>query len=276
MKTQDQWNAEHDRLVALLGQASEALKKYPGVVSVEVGMKQTARQIIQELVFRVYVQQKVPADQLAPDEKIPDEIFGVKTDVIQVDVPRLTNDDNKYRPLKGGIQIGNDNGTSFGTLGCIARLTSDNSLVALSNFHVMMDGKQLTDSSEIGQPSYVDLCCCSCDVIGEVVAKQHDGIVDCAVAKIKSGIGSSNTVRLITGDIFGSHNAVIGPSTVTKVGSTSDKTTGTIVSITHNTSANATEGTPARSNQILISPDAGIKLFQDHGDSGAVLVNSDN
>jgi hypothetical protein len=276
MKSQEQWNAEHDRLVKLLAQAAEELKKYPGVTSVEIGIKETGRQLTQELAFRVYVQKKKPAAQLSPGEKIPDEILGVKTDVIEYDVPVLTSDDSKYRPLKGGIQIGNDAGAGLGTLGCIARLNSDNALVVLSNQHVMMSGKQPSDSSEIGQPTYVDCCCCSCDEIGAVVAKQLDGTVDCAIAKIKSGITATNTVRLLSGDVFGSNNAVVGTSIVTKIGRTSDKTTGTIVSITHGTPANTTEGTPARTSQILIKPEAGVTLFQDHGDSGAVLLNSDN
>lgn len=275
MKTQSQWNAEHERLTSLLEQATEELKRYSGVTSVEIGIKETGRQLTQELAFRVYVQKKKPADQLSPGEKIPEEIFGVKTDVIEYDIPVLHSDESKYRPLKGGIQIGNDARAALGTFGCIARRNSDNALVALSNYHVMMDSKQATDSSEIGQPTYVDCCCCSCDDIGEVVASQLDGTVDCAIAKIKSGIIATNTIRLIGGDVFGSNNAVVGTSTVTKVGRTTDRTTGTIISITHSTPSNATEGIPARTNQILIKPDPGVPMFSDHGDSGSVILNSD-
>jgi hypothetical protein len=62
---------------------------------------------------------------------------------------------------------------------------------------------------------------------------------------------------------------------VVKVGRTSDRTTGTVVSITHSTAA-GTDGTPARTDQILVKPDAGITKFQDFGDSGSVLVDKDN
>ena len=284
MKTQAEWNAEHDRLLGLLEQVTAELKKYPGVTSVEIGIKETDRQLTKEAAFRVYVQQKIPQDQLAPDERIPDEIFGVKTDVIQQSILSQTSNDDKFRPLKGGIQIRNDK-EETGTLGCIVQRNSDNTYVALSNYHVMFGGHSEGDTSvKIGQPKISGVCCCKCDVIGEILDKRKDAIMDCAISSLKTGVTPTAFVRDLNGNgldglLFGSADAVFNaadPKTVIKVGANTDRTLGTIVSITHQSPSNPKKGVPTRIRQILVKPDTGHPIFQGHGDSGAVLVSADN
>jgi hypothetical protein len=281
MSTEKDWVAEHDRLMTLLDQARAELMAYPGVIAVEIGVKQTGNDLTNDLAFRVYVVRKRAKQELTPEEIIPDKILGVKTDVIEQDIPRLTFDDDKYRPLKGGIQIANEE-SSTGTLGCIARRTSDNAIVVLSNSHVLMGGGVSVPSIEVGQPEIGCCCCCKTNQIGHVVRNKHDGVVDCAIAQLNAGIISENVIRRLNDDntdgvLDGSTAAVVNPTDkVKKVGRTSDKTEGIIVSITHSTSANTTEGTPARTNQILIRPRPGFPLFQDRGDSGSVLVDKNN
>ncbi len=284
MKTQAEWNAEHDRLVGLLDQATAELKKYPGVISVEIGIKETNKQLTKEAAFRVYVQQKTPQDQLAPDEKIPDEILGVKTDIIQQSALSQTSNDSKFRPIKGGIQIRNDK-EETGTLGCVVQRNSDNTYVALSNYHVMFAGHSEGDTGvKIGQPKISGVCCCKCDVIGEILNKRKDAIMDCAICSLKAGVTPTAFIRDLNGVgldglLFGSANAVFNaadPKTVFKVGANTDRTTGTIVSITHQSPSNPAKGVPLRIRQILVKPDTGHPIFQGHGDSGAVLVSADN
>lgn len=277
MKSKETWEKEHEAFLKVFDEASEELKKYPGVISVEIGIKEKGNELTDELSFRVYVQKKKPDEQLTPSQIIPKEIKGFKTDVIEIDVPTVTVNTSKHRPLKGGIQITNDKG-STGTLGCIARLNSDNSLVALSNSHVLKGGGA-TGTIKAGQAAYRKSCCCECDVIGEVTNDRHDGSVDCGIVKINSDTQASNLVRMLNtdgtdGSIEGS--AIVStPSSdpVVKIGRTSDKTTGIVVSITHPTVAVPAEGTPARTNQILIRPSTGTTLFQDRGDSGSVLID---
>lgn len=274
------WVEEHERLMGLLDAATAELNQYPGVVAVEIGIKETGGHLTDELSFRVYVQKKESAQNLAPEAMIPAEIQGVKTDVIESDIPVATFDDQKYRPVRGGIQIGNEEG-STGTLGCIARRNSDNAIVVLSNAHVLMGGGA-SGTVEVGQPNYSSCCCCACNEIGEVVAQQSNAQVDCAIAKLDDGTNGTNIIRILNNDgtdgtVNGSAAAVVNPTApVKKVGRTSDKTLGQVTSITHSTSAVPANGTPARINQILVRPAAGTTLFQDRGDSGAVLVDGSN
>jgi len=281
MKTDKDWIEEHDRLITLFDRAREELKKYPGVVAVEIGIKETGRNLTDDLSFRVYVQKKKEKQDLTPAEVIPGRIFGVKTDVIEQDIPVLTYDDKKYRPLKGGIQLANEE-DSGGTLGCIARSNSDNSIVVLSNSHVLMGGGVSVPNIEVGQPKIAGCCCCTCDEIGNVIKTKLDGMVDCAIARLKPGVSGLNVIRGLNDDgadgmLNGSAVAVVhATNKVKKVGRTSDKTEGVVVSITHPTPPVSSTNTPARANQILIKPNAGFTRFQDDGDSGAALVDKDN
>lgn len=281
MKTTEEWKQEHDRLMGLLDQARAQLKQYPGVESVEIGIKQSGGELVDVLAWRVYVQQKLPEDALAPDAVIPNEVLGAPTDVIQMSRPVATFDANKYRPLKGGIQIDNDMPSGSGTLGCFAQVDGTQEIVALTNAHVVEVGGP-TDPTEMGQPEYTDCCCCACDEIGQSSAadRRLDGTLDAAIVHLKSGIGITNMIRALNADgtdgvVQGSRAAAVNADTVVKVGRTSDRTEGTVVSITHATAAGA-DGTPARTNQILIRPKAAFPKFQDFGDSGSALVDKDH
>lgn len=281
MKTSDAWKQEHDRLLGLLDEARAQLQQYPGVVSVELGIKESGGDLTDDLAWRVYVVKKLPEAELAPGAVIPDEILGVKTDVIEYDVPTLTFDSSKYRPLKGGIQIDNDLPVGQGTLGCFAQVDGSQEIVALTNAHVVEAGGA-TNTIEMGQPEYTECCCCACDEIGTCSTSDRklDGSVDAAIVRLKSGVGITNVIRALNADgsdgiVQGSRAASVSTDTVVKVGRTSDRTTGTVVSITHGTPAGS-DGTPARTDQILVKPDTGITKFQDFGDSGSALVDKDN
>src|SRR5713226_6261732 len=86
--------------------AQGGLLAIPGVHAVGVGAKIVGGQRTQEISIMVYLVKKKPLSELRPEEVIPPEIDGVKTDVIESEVLRLHAEDaSRYRPLKGGCQI---------------------------------------------------------------------------------------------------------------------------------------------------------------------------
>lgn len=106
----------------------------------------------------VFVVKKKPVSLLRPEEVIPTEIDGVKTDVYESEIPRShAVDDSKYRPLVGGGQIEPggfspnlvDSATSklvaagsglgeFGTLGCLAITGGANpKVLAITCWHII-------------------------------------------------------------------------------------------------------------------------------------------
>ena len=53
----------------------------------------------------VFVEKKKPVSELRPEEVIPAEIDGVKTDVYESEIPRIhAADTTRYRPLVGGCR----------------------------------------------------------------------------------------------------------------------------------------------------------------------------
>ncbi len=66
------------------------MRGYPGVHAVGIGEKYVGGKSTGETSILVLVTKKKPADQLKPEEVVPLEIEGIKTDVIEVPMPQLS------------------------------------------------------------------------------------------------------------------------------------------------------------------------------------------
>ena len=62
----------------------EAILDLPNVVGVAVGYKVKAGKPTKELCLIIYVQKKVPENELPEKDIIPKEIEGIKTDVVEI------------------------------------------------------------------------------------------------------------------------------------------------------------------------------------------------
>lgn len=260
------------------------LMKIPGVVDVAVGLKEKDGMLTDEITFQVFVEEKKEEKDLMPEHIIPKQVMGFKTDVQKVPRAIKREDSSEYRPIKGGVQVGNGKG-HVGTLGCFGRLTSDNARVLLTNQHVLFkDGAVAGDL--FGQPDIDHNCCCCCAYIdGKIGTILNPGIdnerVDCGLAKINDDVATdiilNNSMTATEIPIAGTQNNITAGDTVRKIGRTSGLTTGTISSINGPTTS--------KTNQIHIRPvssetytlaENGKKAFSDRGDSGSVVVNEDN
>jgi hypothetical protein len=121
----------------------QRLLAIPGVHCVAIGPKLVAGQLTAEPVIVVFVTKKKPLAEISPEEVIPPEIEGIKTDVVEEELPQLLAggfpDEQQYPVLAGGIQIQAGNTLSGkGTLGCIAKTNDPNpKVVAITNQHVV-------------------------------------------------------------------------------------------------------------------------------------------
>lgn len=285
---------EQNRLLALYPQAERLLRQYPGVLHVGLGIKEVGRQHTPDMAFRVYVQKKVPPEFLAEADRIPPEINGVLTDVLQKEefdelVCQSTDlhvDDHKYRSegLRGGIQIrnstfNNEHPSGFGTLGCLGRTTdSTHKLVGLSCAHVVNAGIRdvTTTGTVVAHPLYyTSCCCCTSGDFGTVLRSVHTDKLDCAIIEITDvntvgAIASNHTENLVRGADSGGNPTTVTITgcaqavcfeTVTKRGRSTGWTTGTVADVLYD------------NGQILIHrTDPGP--FACYGDSGAVILNS--
>ena len=123
--------------------ARQRLLAIPGVHCVAIGPKVVGGQLTAEPVIAVFVTKKKPLAEISPAEVIPAEIEGIKTDVVEEELPQLLAgglpDEHQYPVLAGGIQIQAGNKLiGKGTLGCIAKTDDPNpKVVAITNQHVV-------------------------------------------------------------------------------------------------------------------------------------------
>lgn len=267
-------------MLALLDDAKVIALQLPNVVDVAIGLKVKEGELTEDIVFQVFVSEKVSERTLSPSTLVPETLMGRPTDVITVPEGVNRVDSSEHRPVTGGVQISNGKG-HVGTLGCLAKRVSDDALLLLTNEHVLFsDGAKAGE--KIGQPTITNNCCCCCSyvegVIGTILSTNfNNSSIDCAIATIDSGIATdtilTNSMTSSELRIAGTSFAVIG-DLVRKVGRTSGLTNGIVMSINGPTTT--------KSGQIFIHPVAtetyiegtkNKKAFSDGGDSGSVILD---
>ena len=268
----------------------EMLKKIPGVIDVGVGFKETKGKSTEEIVYRVYVEEKKSINELPPEHVIPKEINGVKTDVVKIEVT-----ENLVRPIRGGVKMDCESSSGFGTLGCMATHPV-HGIVLLTNHHVLYD--QHFDNSdgvnrgvEVGQPGISCSWCCKCNVIGHVKdsRRRNNGNVDCGIAKIiKPDIAHINEIdggRPVRGvaplrpdPVSGVMRPVLVDDRVKKTGAKTGFTEGKVKDVGVPVRVEEHDGTLIDFvDQIRIVHISGTdEKFADGGDSGSVLLNESN
>jgi hypothetical protein len=200
------------RLLARRAAALERVRGLPNVRSVGVGLQERAGVPTGALAFRVYVDVKVPRDQLAPGELVPDAIEGIPTDVIQIPQAQPACWNKGTRPVVGGLQLASSPFDAMhsqpGTLGCLVT-TTDGKAAVLSAEHVLQF-KTNTDK-RAWQPHYDSCLGFKCNKIGATVDGfedhfAHQGTefwIDAAFAVLDEGIGSRPRLRRIVDNAVG-------------------------------------------------------------------------
>ncbi len=286
MKSREELIKQQEHLLEVYEKVKAMLASYPNVVNVGIGIKEKDGKLTDEGCITIVVKEKKNEADLDPDEIIPKEVEGVKTDVIiQTDrIPLAVCTDDRssnYRPIKGGMYIKNyRNGSGIGgggTLGCVAQLVSDDSWVILSNHHVLY-GNTGQDGDEIGQPWVGCSWCCKTNVIAKNLTK--DEALDCAIAKVEDDIAIENTILEIGNiQVLGATSPVNGER-VRKRGARTGFTSGTISFIDPVTKEITIDpkpaGGPAHDPGGCTNYQSGVTVFAYFGDSGSVIVNDDN
>ena len=195
---------ESKRLNALLdGGVRNELMKIKGVRSVSVGLKIKGSELIWERCFNLYVNRKIDTNELEKEQRIPEIIEGIITDVHEIEQVSLAS------PVaKGGVKISNgidlldtNTGrflTTFGTLGAVGKDKGRScNVVALTNWHVLYVGHNrvsVKKGTRIFQPNASTSTDNSGHAVpdphtkdydvGEVIDGIYNGTVDCAVFEV--------------------------------------------------------------------------------------------
>jgi hypothetical protein len=134
-------------------QFQEALLAKPNVVGVAVGRKNETG----ELALVTLVEQKLPLAALSAEERIPKQVDGVVTDVVEVGYLRaFASPRDRYRPdIPSGVSLGHYKITA-GTLGTMVTDRQTGERLILSNNHVMANSNDASVGDPILQPGPAD------------------------------------------------------------------------------------------------------------------------
>jgi hypothetical protein len=279
---------EYNRILPLKQAVENKLLALPGVTGVDVGLKEVGDQATTVYAILVFVERK---GMFRPEHRIPDQISGVPTDVIQatfvhqatpvttVTAPAI--DTKRYDPVQGGscimpARINN----AYGSLGMIVLDATTRQQLWLSAYHVLCVDNTWNNpgvDTRVVQPAVAVGGNPATDTIGNVTRGKYGQIVvdwgydlyvDCAVCTVTGRAASSNIVLL--GTPKGAANATLN-DLVQKYGATTELTWGSVVSTNFTI---VVKGTTFYYQYRIGPAFSGGPAFSDGGDSGAVTVNS--
>lgn len=278
-----------DNMRSVLAAHKKGLLQLKNVVAVGLGYKTSAGRTLSTPSIVVFVSEKVPADQLAPQDLVPTEIGGVLTDVVAAGLikplqsfgsnftPPTVDPIQKVRPLQPGCSIGHYL-VSAGTLGCIVRDRQTSRPLLLSNNHILANSSNGSDGrcrpgDPILQPGTYDGGLYPRDIIASleryIPIREAENLADAAVAIPVADLEIDEEI-IGAGPIKGVSNAVPGMA-VQKFGRTTRLTRGEVMAIQVDTNPIRYNGyTAAFINQVFLSS------MSAGGDSGALIMDTAN
>jgi hypothetical protein len=254
------------------------------VVGVGVGAKIVKGKATARPSVRLYVTHKLERSLVPPEHRLPSEIDGVETDVVEVGRLRaqIPSSRRRQRPVRPGCSIGfqpeaPDEGLLMaGTLGAV--VVRGGTRFILSNNHVLANENRLPLGAPIYQPGLLDHGDPRTDAIARLshftpLTPSGPNRVDCAIAEIL-------TPELIGTRVMAKVGRLAGPQplpavegrTVEKVGRGSGYTLGKAFDVSATLTLSYGLGDLTFVDQILIRGKG--RAFSEDGDSGALVVDS--
>lgn len=103
---------EYEEILRVKEEAEATLRSLPGVHAVGIGNKVVDGKITEETAIAAFVIKKKPLSELAGNQVVPAEINGIKTDVVEMPLPRFAfaaNPSNlTYEKVSDGISFSGD------------------------------------------------------------------------------------------------------------------------------------------------------------------------
>lgn len=283
-----------DQLRSALAAHKKRLLQLKNVVAVGIGYKTRAGRKLSTPSIVVFVSEKLPAEQLAPQDLVPTEIGGVVTDVVAAGLikplqsydysltppiltPPLVDPTQKVRPLQPGCSIGHYL-VAAGTLGCIVRDRQTSQLLLLSNNHILANSSNGSDGrcragDPILQPGTYDGGQYPRDIIASlerfIPIRETENRADAAVATPIADL-TINEEIIGAGPVKGISDALPGMA-VQKFGRTTGLTRGEVMAIQVDTNSIRYNGYAAAFiDQVFLSN------MSAGGDSGSLIMDTTN
>lgn len=274
----------------------EQLCRLPNAIGWATGLRQRSGEWTDEVVVQVFVTRKVRERDLAADALCPPRLHvpntrAIRTDVIEVGTMEPFQDTTTYRPVRGGCSMGNLTRVNAGTLGGFVCDERDDSVVWLTNNHVVTatnNRMAVPADARVVQPGQLDGGSAPADVIGRTrrVTPIATGPTRATapVNALDAAIGSVSVdyeVNVI--DVAPAPFELGAPAqemTVLKRGRTTGLTTnGTVVStnaawtLNYGTALAPTWGTVGSGGSVFNIAAPSGQIFADRGDSGSLIFD---
>ena len=263
-----------DSIKPVLEKYAKALKNKANVQGCAIGRKKIRNIPQEELSVTVFVDKKLPSQQLRAEDLVPDNLDGISTDVIEsgkfTALPR-----QEHRPFPGGVSCGHPS-ISAGTIGLPALKTEkygEEKKVLLSNAHVIAPHWKgnIKKGDPILQPGPMDGGGRS-DKIAELldwkeISFEGDNYIDAAIAECTKKIEP----HVI--EVGGYLSLVEDPQVdmkVTKHGRTTGHTEGIILATDADIDISFGRDMASFKDQIVIES-TNRDSFSDGGDSGSAV-----
>ena len=249
----------------------------PGVYGVGFGGKLKAGKPTGDFSIRVLVFKKRTRSDLPPEELIPEEIDGVKTDVVEarIPIPYMLEGGIKVTfetPIAGQVSI------DEGTLGCFAwrQDTTPPKAVLLSNDHVLYGRNARRQNND---PVILNGCCSNTLIatLTRTVGQSHP-LVDAAIADLQASVNWLPRVHGVaikgTLDLRKEHLIQLPDNDPVKIAATTHtlfvKKYGAVTDLKVGAVADIDCPTITREHQLSVRPVDG-DYFSRPGDSGSVI-----
>jgi hypothetical protein len=256
------------------------------VVGVGVGAKIVKGKVTARPSVRLYVEHKVDRPLVLPGHRLPTEIDGVETDVVEIGHLRaqVPSARQRRRPARPGCSIGfrpeaPDEGLLMaGTLGAV--VARGEARFILSNNHVLANENRLPLGAPIYQPGLLDHGDPSTDAIARLsrftaLTPSGPNRVDCAIAEILSPELIGPRVMAKVGKLASPQPITVAEGmSLEKVGRGSGYTLGKAFDVSATLTLSYALGDLTFVDQILIRGTSGA--FSEDGDSGALVVDADS
>ena len=249
--------------------------RYPNVVgySNTIKKKIVRGREIDVPCIRIYVKKKLPREALRKDELIPEELDGVKTDVVEIGEIRAFQYVSRYRPAPCGVSTSRADEVAAGTIGWWV-IDEDGNPYMISNNHVWAKENDGKCGDPILQPGRYD----GGDPSKDVIAKLYDFIpidfsgenrVDLAVAEPIS-IKDVYMSIMGVGGVTGKKDPVVGEDAI-KIGRTTGLTKGCVSDESATLSVGYSKGYAKFTDVFIVE---GFDICEP-GDSGSPVLSSD-
>lgn len=253
---------------------------FENIVAIGIGVKKVGGRYTDEVAIVVTVMRKVLTAEISSQALVPKEIDGIATDVIVGGRSTASMYDGPFRPVKGGVSIGNSrSGSGTGTITCVVATGDTPYILSCRHVFAPFSGAALNDP--IIQPSLEDNGVFPSSVVAYLahvypiaLGPGKTNFLDCALAAPDRRLVS--VLNEYYGRISDQPTTVKARDLVRKCGRTTEETESAVITTSVGTVVQYGAGIAAHFSGLICVAQSNNNSFAKRGDSGSLVLDMEN